>query len=186
MKQRPTLRTARLTLRPFELSDAPAVKQLASAYEVALNTLKIPHPYPDGAAEAWIATHQDELDNDRVVHFAIDDGQLAGGMGLILKLGQDMAEVGYWIGVPFWNRGYASEAGAEVVRYGFEEYGLNRIFAGRFARNTASGRVLEKIGMKYEGTLRQHEKKWDVYQDIVYYGILREEWRIQATSSRSS
>jgi len=176
MKQRPILRTARLTLRPFELNDAPAVKELAGAYEVALNTLMIPHPYPDGKAEEWIGMHQDDFDNDRVVHFAIDDGQLVGAMGLILKLEQNMAEIGYWIGVPFWNRGYASEAAAEVVRYGFEERGLNRIFAAHFARNPNSGRVLRKIGMQCEGTLRQHERKWDVYQDVVHYGILRDEW----------
>ena len=56
MTAQPTLHTSRLTLRPFTLDDAPAVQRLASAYEVALNTLLIPHPYPDGAAEEWIAT----------------------------------------------------------------------------------------------------------------------------------
>lgn len=182
MKQRPTLRTARLTLRPFTLDDAPAVQQLAGAYEVALNTLMIPHPYPDGKAEEWIGTHQDDFDQDRIIHFALDDGQLVGAMALILKPDQDMAEIGYWVGVPFWNRGYTSEAAAEVMRYGFEERGLNRIYAAHFARNAASGKVMQKLGMKHEGTIRQHEKKWGEYQDIVFYGILRSEW----VSSRSS
>jgi RimJ/RimL family protein N-acetyltransferase len=136
----------------------------------------IPHPYPDGAAEAWIGMHQDDFDAGRIVHFALDNGELIGAMGLIFKRDQNMAEIGYWIGVPFWNQGYVSEAAAEILRYGFEEHGLNRIFAGHFARNAASGRVMQKIGMKYEGTLRQHEKKWDVYVDVVMYGVLREEW----------
>lgn len=179
---RPTLRTARLTLRPFTLDDAPAVHRLASAREVALNTLMVPHPYPDGAAEQWIGMHQEEFDADRIVHFALDVGEVVGAMALILKPAQDMGEIGYWLGVPFWNRGYASEAAAEVMRYGFEERGLNRVFAAHFGRNTASGRVLQKIGMKHEGTIRQHEKKWGEYQDLVFYGLLRDEW----LSSRSS
>jgi RimJ/RimL family protein N-acetyltransferase len=172
---RPTLHTKRLTLRPFEPSDAPAVQQLCGAYEIALNTLLIPHPYPEGAAEEWISKHQSAFDEDKIVNFAIDDGELAGAMGLVLK-GDGVAEIGYWIGVPFWGRGYASEAAAEVVRYGFEERGLLRIFAMHYSRNPASGRVLQKVGMRYEGTLRQHRKKWDEYVDLVCYGLLRDEW----------
>ena len=173
---RPTLRTERLVLRPFTLDDAPAVQQLAGAYEVALNTLMIPHPYPEGAAAQWIGMHQADWDEDRLVHFAIDDGQVAGAMGLVLK-GDGIAEIGYWIGVPFWGRGYASEAALEVMRYGFEELGLHRIFAQHFTRNPASGRVLQKIGMVYEGLLRHHLKKWDEYVDVTCYGALREEWK---------
>ena len=175
MNPRPTLRTARLTLRPFDMNDAPAVQKLCGAYEVALNTLVIPHPYPDGAAEEWISKHQKDFDENRIVHFAVDDGQLTGAMGLVMK-DDGIAEIGYWIGVPFWGRGYASEAAREVVRYGFEDRGLQRIFAMHYGRNPASGRVLQKAGMAYEGTLRRHLKKWDEYVDLVCYGVLREEW----------
>ncbi|HEX2062063.1 MAG TPA: GNAT family protein [Thermoanaerobaculia bacterium] len=173
---RPTLHTQRLTLRPFTLDDAPAVHRLAGAYEVALNTALIPHPYPEGAAEEWIGVHQEDYDQNRIHHFAIDDGQLAGAIGLVMK-GDDIAEIGYWIGVPFWNRGYASEAAVEVIRYGFEQCRLERIFAGHYGRNAASGRVMQKAGMQYEGTLRKHAVKWGVRLDVVFYGLLREEWR---------
>lgn len=162
------MKTERLTLRPFTLEDAPAVQTLAGVYEVALNTLMVPHPYPDGAAEAWIAMEEPH-------RFAIDDGQLVGAIGLMMK-GDEIAEIGYWIGMPFWKRGYASEAAREVIRYGFEECGLHRIFAGHFARNPASGRVLAKAGMTFEGTLRQHQKKWGEYLDVCFYGILRDEF----------
>jgi RimJ/RimL family protein N-acetyltransferase len=162
------MKTERLTIRPLTLDDAPAVQTLAGAYEVALNTLLVPHPYPDGAAEQWISM-------DDPHRFAIDDGQLVGAIGLMMK-GDGIAEIGYWIGVPFWGRGYASEAAREVIRYGFEECGLHRIYAGIFRRNPASGRVLEKAGLTYEGTLRKHQKKWDEYLDVLFYGILREEW----------
>jgi ribosomal-protein-alanine N-acetyltransferase len=175
----PTLRTARLTLRPFTPADAPAVHELASIYEIALNTLSIPHPYPPGAAEQWIAMHEEDYRENRVHHFAIDDGQLVGSMGLMIK-DESMAEIGYWIGKPFWGKGYASEAAEGVLRYGFEQLGMRRIFAGYFARNASSGNVLKKIGMQYEGTLRQHQLKWGEAMDVVFYGILRDEWRNRA------
>jgi len=169
------LRTERLTLRPFTMADVPLVQELASAREVAENTLMIPHPYPDGAAAEWIAKHEGDFAENRIHHFAIDQGQLIGAIALILK-GDAIGEIGYWIGVPYWGRGYASEAANAVVRYGFEQCGLQRVFACHFTRNVASGRVLQKSGMTYEGTLRRHLKKWDEYVDLAFYGILREEW----------
>src|SRR5215211_453666 len=93
-----TLRGARLTLRSFTPADAPAVQRHVSAYEVALNTLMIPHPYPDGAAAGWIATHQADYDENRIHHFAIDDGEVVGAIAMIMK-GDDIAEIGYWVGV---------------------------------------------------------------------------------------
>lgn len=172
---RPTLKTARLTLRPFTLDDAPRLQKLAGAREVGLNTLRIPHPYPDGAAEEWISKHDDMfLQGD--IAFAVDDGQLAGCVGLHIKRDDDIAEIGYWIGVDSWSRGYATEAAAAVVRYGFEVQGLNKIYAACFSRNPASARVLQKLGMTNEGTLRQQHKKWGQYVDAEFYAILREQW----------
>ncbi|HLJ73384.1 MAG TPA: GNAT family N-acetyltransferase [Thermoanaerobaculia bacterium] len=167
------LQTEHLLLRPFTLDDAAEVQRLAGAREVALNTLHIPHPYPDGAAEAWIAKQGEGPE----VVFAIDaNGQLAGAIGLVVDRTHGRAELGYWIGVPFWGRGYASEAGRAMLHFGFEEHALNRIFAQVFKRNPASARVLQKIGMRYEGLLRQHLKKWDEYVDVECYGILREDF----------
>ena len=158
-----------LIIRPLALTDAPAIQNLAGAYEVALNTLMIPHPYPEGAAEQWIQNAGEHT-------FAIDvDGQFVGATGL--KMSEDeLAEVGYWVGVPYWGRGYASQAARQIIRYGFEERGLQRIFAAHFARNPASGKVLANAGMTFEGTLRRHVKKWGEYLDVHFYGILRDEW----------
>jgi RimJ/RimL family protein N-acetyltransferase len=171
----PTLRTDRLILRPFEPADAPRLQELAGAREVALGTLRIPHPYPEGAAEEWIENQVDAIARGSWV-FAIDDGQFAGTIGLDVNKDFDRAEIGYWIGVPFWGRGYATEAVGAVLRFGFEELKLNRLYAGHFGRNPASGRVMAKNGMQREGVLRRHVKKWNEYVDIVYYGILRSEW----------
>lgn len=176
----PVLRTARLTLRSFTLADAPRVQQLAGAREIALNTLTIPHPYPDGKAEEWISSHEKQ-EAEGSIAFAIDDGELVGACGLVVKREDDIAEIGYWIGMPYWGRGYATEAVAAVIRYGFEELGLNKIYAAHFVRNPESGKVMRKLGMRHEGTLRQQHKKWGEYQDEELYGILRSEWAATIT-----
>lgn len=177
MMSAPILETERLILRPIDLKDAPEVQRLAGAREVALNTLTIPHPYPDGAAEEWIRSHTTDAG---MMNFAIvrrADGALVGSVGLILKSDHDKAEIGYWIGVPFWNQGYATEAVAAVIDYAFQELGVQRVYAAHFSRNSASGQVLIKNGMRHEGTLRRDIKKWDEYLDVEMYSILRTEWR---------
>ena len=96
-------------------------------------------------------------------------------MGLHPEMPHRHAELGYWIGVPYWGNGYATEAAKAVVRYGFEQIKLNRIFAHHFKHNPASGKVLRNIGMKYEGCMRQHVLKWGQFVDLELYSILHEE-----------
>lgn len=175
------IRTQRLLLRPFRPSDAKRVQLLAGEREVASTTANIPHPYEDGMAEAWIAGHAESLASGEGIVFAIDSPSppaegLVGAVGLVLDLPSRRAEMGYWIGKPYWGLGFATEAAHAVLRYGFEEIGLERIHAHHFARNPASGRVLEKIGMTYEGCLRRHVLKWGRYEDLAMFGILREEF----------
>ncbi|HEX7706188.1 MAG TPA: GNAT family N-acetyltransferase, partial [Thermoanaerobaculia bacterium] len=81
----PILRTSRLVLRPLETTDAPAIQRLAGDREIALNTLVIPHPYPDGVAEAWIEEQKQQGEFDGMYNFAIDDGGLIGIAGLTTK-----------------------------------------------------------------------------------------------------
>jgi RimJ/RimL family protein N-acetyltransferase len=179
MPQRPTLRTERLILRPFALEDAPAVKLYASAVEIAGVTQHIPHPYEDGMAEGWIASHQSAFEAGEMSCFAItlrEGGEFIGAIGLGFNSSNRSAELGYWIGLPFWGQGYCTEAAGAVLDYGFGVRGLDRIVATHFGRNPASGRVMQKIGMTQEGCLRRHVLKWGRREDLVYYGILREEW----------
>ncbi|MBI1924811.1 GNAT family N-acetyltransferase [Candidatus Poribacteria bacterium] len=179
MRERLTLYTARLKLRPFSLDDAPIVQVLAGHPDIARTTLAIPHPYPDGAAEAWIASHAVLFEQGTAVHFAIErpsDGTLIGAIGLRLEREHARAELEYWIGKPYWGQGYCTEAAQAVVQYGFVSLGLHRIYAYHFTINPASGRVLQKIGMQYEGRRRQHTVKDDVFLDSDAYGILRNEY----------
>jgi RimJ/RimL family protein N-acetyltransferase len=173
---RPTLTTERLVLRPFGLDDAPAVQRLAADREVARSTLLIPHPYPDGAALEWIKGHDAPSDNEIFAITLRDGGDLIGAIGLHVERFHERAEIGYWIGVPFWGQGFATEAAKGVIDYAFGVLGLHRVFAFHFTRNPASGRVLQKAGMQCEGTMRQHLVKWGEHVDADFYGIVREEW----------
>ena len=101
-----------------------------------------------------------------------DEDEVVGAIGLRIANANRHAEVGYWVGKEWWGNGFASEAGTELVRFAFEVLGLHRVMARHFASNPASGRVMQKIGMKQEGTLRQHFLKWGRFEDIVFYGIL--------------
>ena len=175
---RPVLQTERLTLRPLEPRDAADLRRLIDDPTIARNTLRIPHPYPDGAAEEWITKHQEELKETDEVVLAIvirATSEFIGIMGLMPKP-FDVAEIGYWLGRPYWNLGYASEAARGMIRYGFTGRGFNRIDAAVFHFNDASARVLEKSGMRFEGVLRQTVKKGDEYIDTRMYSILRSEW----------
>lgn len=178
-KERPTLETERLILRPFTLADAPEVQRLASDRAIADTTLSIPHPYPVGLAEQWIGTHQERYEQGTQITFAITrraDGALLGGIGIHPEPEHGHAEMGYWLGVPYWNQGYTTEAAGAVLHYAFTTLALHRVFAEHMTRNPASGRVMQKIGLRYEGTLRGHMLKWGVYEDVAVYGIVREDW----------
>jgi ribosomal-protein-alanine N-acetyltransferase len=180
MAGQPEIRTERLLLRPFALADAPIVQRLAGDREIAATTLNIPHPYEDGMAEEWIDSHPERFAKGEGVTFAVvrwPADTLIGAIGLGISGQHQHAELGYWIGKPYWNDGYCTEAAGAVLRYGFAELGLNRIYAQHMGRNPASGRVMEKVGMQYEGCLRQHFKKWGVFEDVRRYGILRSEYR---------
>ena len=105
------------------------------------------------------------------------DGQLVGSVGLRdIDREHSQAEMGFWIAVDCWGRGYATEGAQALLRFGFEALKLNRIYAHHMLRNPASGRVLEKIGMRQEGVLRQRVRKWGVFEDVAVLAILKQEW----------
>jgi [ribosomal protein S5]-alanine N-acetyltransferase len=169
------LQTDRLTLRPFELSDIPALLPLIGDRRVAATTLRIPHPYAESDARAFIAAAHDDLASGRELHVCLElrEGHaVCGGAGLRFEPDHRRAELGYWIGVPYWGNGYATEAASALVSYGFETLRLHRIHAGHVAENIASARVLQKIGMRHEGSLPDHILKWGSFLDLEAYGML--------------
>jgi ribosomal-protein-alanine N-acetyltransferase len=179
MSQLPILETKRLILRPFAMADAKDVQRLAGDRAIADTTLTIPHPYGDGVAEAWISTHRQAFDQEEGVTLAITrkpDGVLLGAISFIDISKGHQAELGYWVGLPYWTQGFCTEAASALLRYGFSALGLIRIHARFLARNPASGRVMQKLSMRHEGCRRQHVIKWGKCEDIELYGILKPEW----------
>lgn len=178
------LQTERLTLRVYALSDIPALVPLIGAGEVAATTLRIPHPYSESYARDFIAKAQEDLASGSCLRLAIvlrERDTLCGGVGLQIEREHGRAELGYWIGVPYWGNGYATEAARSVVNYGFGTLGLHRIFASHFTNNPASARILRKIGMRHEGSLRGHILKWGEFLDLEMYGMLASDMDRSAT-----
>jgi RimJ/RimL family protein N-acetyltransferase len=180
----PTLHTPRLVLRAFVPADGDAVAALAGEREIASTTLNIPHPYERPMADAWIASHAAAYAAGTGVTFAMvarDGDVLVGAMGLARSPRFRNAELGYWVGVPYWGRGYATEAVRAVLDWAFaaapEGLGLHRVHAAHLTRNPSSGRVMQKAGMRWEGCRREHVLKWDRFEDLAIYGVLAEEWR---------
>lgn len=175
----PILNTDRLTLRAFELSDASEVQRMAGSSLIAATTATIPHPYLDGMAEDWISKHQVWFEVGISVDFAIElkeSKKLIGNISLMLNKINHRAEIGYWIGEEFWNKGYCSEAMKAVIRYGFTSRVINKITCRHIMTNPASGKVMKKSGLVQEGYLKQDIYKNGHYFDTLVYGILKSDW----------
>lgn len=174
----PTLTTARLRLRAFASTDAPTVTALAGDAEVSRYLLHVPHPYPAGLAEEWIASHRDAWTQGHGASWAITlvgDGTLLGTTSLRWVRRHDHAELGYWLGRAHWGHGYALEAAASAVDFAFSTLGCARVFAQHLGGNERSARVLARLGMTAEGVRRAHIKKQGAYHDTYQFGVLRDE-----------
>ena len=174
-----TIEAPRLILRPFREADIPAIVRLLQLPDIARTTLNVPYPYDEDKAREWLTFQQRERKAGTGYTFAIvrrEDGRLVGAIDIRPNSRHKKAEIGYWIGKPYWGRGYATEAARAIIRYGFETLGLNRIYALHFTGNPASGRVMQKAGMQFEGVLREDVKKGDAFQDHAVYAILRKDW----------
>jgi RimJ/RimL family protein N-acetyltransferase len=175
----PVLTTERLRLRAFKDTDAKSVQLLAGDPLIAATTASIPHPYGDGLAEAWIAQHEEWFAKGTAAQFAVVSkysDELLGCMSFFGMNDNRKAEIGYWITVNQWGKGYCSEAATALLDWGFTSLDLYRVIARHMVNNPASGKVMRKLGMTKEGTLRQDAFKNGAYYDVDLYGILRDEW----------
>lgn len=176
----PTLPGARILIRPARAEDAARIQLLLDDQEVAKQTLTIPHPYPEGEAVRWIATHAEGWRAGKMLTWAIarrDDDQLIGAISLRVVQAHRRAEVGYWIARTEWGRGLGTEALQVILAWGFDTLGLHRIEAHHFPENPASGRIMQKAGMRHEGHLREPIVRDGVPRDLELYGMLRSDPR---------
>ncbi len=166
------LATNDLVLRAFRLADAADVQRLAGDERIADTTASIPHPYPDGAAEAWMADSSDRAARGELINFAItlDEGETLVGCISLIDIAEDSAEMGYWIGVPYWGRGIATAAVSAVLEYARSDLLLRQVRARVLSRNPASARVLLRNGFVQIGQetnrcgYRQDEEPIDLYE----------------------
>lgn len=182
------LQTERLTLRPLTLDDGEQIEVLAGDKDVAKTTSNIPHPYPKGAGKQFVVGTKELIKNKKLILFGIVQKQsqdLIGVINLNLSLEHHRAEFGYFIGKEFWGKGYGTEAAQALLTYGFQQLPLNRIYAAAFAENLGSRRIMEKIGLIYEGLLHEHMVRNDQTHDVVYYGLTKAQYE-QKNSTKSS
>ena len=140
------MRSQRLTYRPIEARDASRVAALASDWDVACMTSRIPHPYSLVDADLWIAS----IATDEFVRGIEYDGDLIGAIGFV-EGEPTQAEIGYWIGKAWWGNGFATEAARALMDYCFSECGIRRLLCGHFIDNAASARVISKLGFRRVG-----------------------------------
>ena len=163
------------TLRSWQPGDVEAIVRYADDRRVWLNLRdRFPHPYTPADAERWIRAATSASPETQ---FAIAVGaEAVGGIGLELQTDvcRGTAEIGYWLGAAYWGRGIATEAVRAATAYGFAALDLRRIFAGVFAWNPSSRRVLEKAGYSLEGRLRQAVIKDGRVLDSFLYAIVRD------------
>jgi [ribosomal protein S5]-alanine N-acetyltransferase len=182
------LTTRRLILREFTEDDWRAVLEYQSdpaylrynpySYRHELDVRSFVHMFIEWSMEVPRKKYQ----------FAIvlkDEGRLIGNCGLRMQTTHaQVADLGYEISRPYWGQGYATEAARTLLAFGFNQLHLHRIWAYCIAENTASARVLEKIGMTYEGCQRQSEHMKNRWWDTLHYAILEHEWRSLTSQDR--
>lgn len=175
-----TLKTKRLLLnRPTESDLEDILFYLNQTSAFSENTLNMPFPYTKADAQFWFKMIEDGLKNEEAYIFGIRDKanlKLIGGIGLHLDKRHHKAELGYWIAKDFWNKGYATEAAKELIKFGFVNLKLNKIHATHYPWNPASGEIMKKCGMTQEAILKQEYFKNGEFRDMIRYSILAEQY----------
>lgn len=172
------IETSRLCIREFREEDLDAVHQYASSAEVAKYMIWGPNTLEETQAFIRRVIEMQEQQPRLDYEFAVvlkDSSELIGGCGLHIS-DPLQGEIGYCFNPKFWRQGYASEAAAAMVKHGFEELGLHRIYATCRPDNKGSAKVMEHVGMKYEGHLREHMRHKGSWHDSYQYSILEHEY----------
>lgn len=172
------LETERLILRNFTLQDTQRVYELAKDKQIS-DTTTLPYPYELKHAKQWIEKHETQRLNGECLQFAIclkSTQEIIGCISYIFGTDQFRAELGYWIGVPYWGNSYCTEAVGKLIDYAFNELKLTKLTAHYMAHNASSGKVMKKCGMTQVAHFKKHIFKNNQYYDAIYFEILAEEY----------
>jgi RimJ/RimL family protein N-acetyltransferase len=165
----------------MEPSDVSTIQKAANERKIADTMISLPFPYPVGEAERYLSKQQIKQQSGQSVTYVIEDKVKRNFLGLIevrdINNEHFQAELSFWIVSKEWGKGYMSEAVQAILRYGFENLELNRLYAYHMLRNPATSRVLAKNGFIQEGLLRQRVWKWDKFEDVALWAVLKEDWQ---------
>ncbi|WP_010166362.1 GNAT family N-acetyltransferase [Pseudomonas sp. PAMC 25886] len=176
----PFLSTPRLVLKALHKDQAEVLCTLASGPLIAENTATIPSPYTLEVAHAFIGELEEKYRSGTALGLGIhlrETGELVGMVSIRLSANHHSGLLGGWVAADCRDRGYAAEAACGLMHFGFSELALHRIGGQCFTRNRASARVMEKIGLRYEGCQPGAFLKNGVYEDLSLFGVVRKDWQ---------
>ncbi len=162
-------------VRDLDLSDVPALLEIANHKEVGQSMISLPIPFLKSDALALINEKSDrniikgvyEISSEKLIGvFKLRDYEREHGL----------IELSFWVNPLWWGKGYGSQAGFLMLNIAFSTPGINRVFAYHMVKNERSGKLLQRIGMTHEGVLRERVKKDNVFEDVVISAILKREW----------
>ncbi len=175
LAEKRTITTDHLILRPFREEDVSAITAELNDPEVVRSTHSMSYPFREESVRRWIAGQQASFDKQSSYVFAVtgrERGEMYGFICLVMEPRDHRGELGYAYGRRHWGKGIATEACRAVIDFGFQVLDLHKVYARHFVSNPASGRVMQKCGMEYEGTQKSHDFKDGRYEDVASYGIL--------------
>lgn len=171
----PDLPTARLLLRPYVIQNAPTVEAMLDAQRATSISTGVIRTNPALAGESLIDTQNESNNQLTGLIYAVirhEDAELIGNVSLLdIHTADQRAEIGYWVGSAYWNKGYCTEALQALLTFAHATLGITRITARCLSSNPASIRVLEKCGLAYEGLLRAHNQSGGRYEDVLMFGL---------------
>ena len=183
----PILYTKSLILKKMTLKDAEDLFEYASDPEVTKYVTWAPHKSIDDSID-FLKSVLRRYENNEVSEWGIvykENNKFIGTCGYVLWVPvHSLAEIAYALSWEYWGKGLVTEAVKEVIKHGFEKMNLNRIYARCFVENIGSQKVLEKVGMKFEGILREQMFIKGKFSDMKIYSILRKEYHEQGFESK--
>ena len=165
-----------ISITELRAADRAACVALLNERDIFRNTLRIPFPYANEHFDSWFEiVTQLSKQYGEPVHFVVRDANddPIGAVGFDSLTKEHSAEIGYWLGKPFWGRGIMTKVVEKAVMYAFDRWNLVRIAGHVFTFNDASARVLEKNSFQLEGVLRKHQIKGGVPIDTKLYALTR-------------
>lgn len=169
------LTTERLRLRPFSKNDVFRLCALLDDHDIVKMTRTIPHPYTKDIASAHLDRTSKLIEEERLRQYAIArriDGLLIGNLTLRKRSSADeIAELSYWLGKPFWGQGYVVEAACAALAAAKKSFGLTRANAAVVTGNHRSTRVLNKLGFDFERTVEPQGSGWDRKVELALYSL---------------